>query len=202
MKRDDRDYGNFFARLGRIALGLGAFVSGGMVSVKLAQQSSEADGERNGVRSVPDPPTYETRDMNPHAVVRIAIGFVVALGMVALLVTVLQYWWMGYVVAPVAVPPSLNPPANVTLPAEPRFETEPGTALDRIQARDEERLTTYGWVNQSAGTVHIPIDRAMQLLIQRGLPVAPQDASNSFDTAGNELPSSSSSGRVLEPVAP
>ena len=30
-----------------------------------------------------------------------------------------------------------------------------------------ERLSTYGWVDQSKGTVHIPIDRAMEILVQK-----------------------------------
>ena len=32
-------------------------------------------------------------------------------------------------------------------------------------------LTTYGWVDKNAGTVRIPIDRAKELLLERGLPV-------------------------------
>ena len=33
--------------------------------------------------------------------------------------------------------------------------------------------TTTRWVDQSKGTVRIPIERAMELIAQRGLPVAP-----------------------------
>jgi len=35
-------------------------------------------------------------------------------------------------------------------------------------------LNSYDWIDQKAGTVRIPIDRAMQLLAQRGLPTRPQ----------------------------
>jgi hypothetical protein len=35
-------------------------------------------------------------------------------------------------------------------------------------------LATYDWVDQKAGTVRIPIDRAMELIAQRGLPMRTQ----------------------------
>lgn len=34
------------------------------------------------------------------------------------------------------------------------------------EAEQRERLSTYGWVDQSKGKVHIPIDRAMAILVQ------------------------------------
>ncbi len=45
------------------------------------------------------------------------------------------------------------------------------TVLKAYQATEETTLTTYGWVDQNAGTVRIPIDRAKDLLLERGLPV-------------------------------
>lgn len=35
------------------------------------------------------------------------------------------------------------------------------------RARDQAQLRGYGWVDRSAGLVRIPIDRAMQLYVQR-----------------------------------
>ena len=40
--------------------------------------------------------------------------------------------------------------------------------------REHQTLTTYGWVDQNAGTVRIPLDKAKELLLQRGLPVRGQ----------------------------
>ena len=39
-----------------------------------------------------------------------------------------------------------------------------------IREQGEERLHSYGWVDQGAGIVHIPIDRAIDLIVERGLP--------------------------------
>jgi hypothetical protein len=41
-----------------------------------------------------------------------------------------------------------------------------------LHAREDLLLANYTWVDQSKGTVRIPIERAMELIAQRGLPVA------------------------------
>ena len=40
--------------------------------------------------------------------------------------------------------------------------------------KENEVLGSYDWVDQKNGVVRIPIDRAMDLLAQRGLPVISQ----------------------------
>jgi hypothetical protein len=58
---------------------------------------------------------------------------------------------------------------------EPRLETDERNQLGGFRLNEEEELNSYGWVNQDAGIVRIPIDRAMDLLVQRGLPVRPPE---------------------------
>ena len=41
-----------------------------------------------------------------------------------------------------------------------------------MHAREDLLLDNYTWVDQSKGTVRIPIEQAMKLIAQRGLPVA------------------------------
>src|SRR6202050_4164471 len=60
----------------------------------------------------------------------------------------------------------------------PRLETDERGQLNDIRLNEERTLNSYGWVNQQAGTVRIPIDRAMDLLAQRGLPVRSQSANS------------------------
>jgi hypothetical protein len=57
---------------------------------------------------------------------------------------------------------------------DPRLETDERTQLNSIRIAEEQKLNSYGWVDEKAGTVHIPIERAMELLVQRGLPLRPQ----------------------------
>ena len=56
----------------------------------------------------------------------------------------------------------------------PQLETDERNQLNKIRLREEEALSTYDWVDKTAGTVRIPIDRAMELVAQRGLPTRSQ----------------------------
>lgn len=62
-------------------------------------------------------------------------------------------------------------PAQVQqqLPPAPRLEQNPRVDGDRIIAEATERLESYGWVDKRAGTAHIPIERAMELLQEKGV---------------------------------
>jgi hypothetical protein len=55
-------------------------------------------------------------------------------------------------------------------PPGPRLQTNPREDMRELRARDEEILTSYGWVDKNAGVVRIPIDEAMKLVVERGLP--------------------------------
>jgi hypothetical protein len=50
---------------------------------------------------------------------------------------------------------------------------KPEIDLKKLQAEEKGRLSSYGWVDRTTGTVHIPIERAMELSIERGFPVRP-----------------------------
>ena len=58
-------------------------------------------------------------------------------------------------------------------------------------------LEGYGWVNKEAGIVHIPIEDAMRLTVERGLPSRSPDAGAAVETPGM-MPSDASAGRVME----
>jgi hypothetical protein len=59
----------------------------------------------------------------------------------------------------------------------PRLETDERTQLNEIVGTQEQTLNGYGWVDEKAGIVHIPIERAMDLIAQQGLPVRSASAS-------------------------
>jgi hypothetical protein len=56
------------------------------------------------------------------------------------------------------------------LPPEPRLQTDPREDLQELRDAEQQVLTTYGWVDRTDGVVRIPIDEAMKLTVQRGLP--------------------------------
>ncbi len=53
----------------------------------------------------------------------------------------------------------------------PHLQIKPRLDHQAFLARASNELATYGWIDPKAGTVRIPIERAMDLLLERGLPV-------------------------------
>jgi len=59
----------------------------------------------------------------------------------------------------------------------PRLEVNERAEIYGKRIQEEETLNTYGWVDQKTGVAHIPIERAMDLIVQQGLPTGPTGAS-------------------------
>jgi hypothetical protein len=115
---------------------------------------------------------HETPEINIRPIVMFGAGLVGSTGVVLLVMG----WLLGYFAAREArldVPPS--PLAEIRqLPPEPRLQVDPATDLEEMWRAEDAVLNSYGWVDQKAGIVRIPIERAITLLDQRGLPVRPQ----------------------------
>ena len=122
----------------------------------------------------PDPDSgpiqgHEPSDLKPRAIV----VFLVLLGVMIVGVLVVSAWIHEYSAARLArmeAPPS--PLAKQAPPAEPRLQVFAPRQMQEFRAAEEATLNSYDWVNRAAGVVRIPIDRAMQLLAERGLPAA------------------------------
>jgi hypothetical protein len=56
-------------------------------------------------------------------------------------------------------------------------------------------LEGYGWVDREAGVVRVPIERAMELLLERGLPTRPEAEQEGFRDAGQGGPSDANGGQ-------
>jgi hypothetical protein len=59
------------------------------------------------------------------------------------------------------------PLAEVRTPPEPRLLQDPRAALLELRAEEDAILHSYGWVNRDAGIVHIPIERAIDVLAKK-----------------------------------
>ena len=108
---------------------------------------------------------HETVDANIRSLVHWGIG-VFALLLAGFLVSLATF---RYFIRTQGLGPPASPFENSrTLPPAPRLQVTP--ARDLQQYRDEQRQTleTYGWVDQRAGIVRVPIERAMDLVIEQG----------------------------------
>ena len=87
-------------------------------------------------------------------------------------------WAMVYTYNFFAKHESLGPPASPfenqrELPPQPRLQPHPATDLKRYCEMEQQQLSMYGWVDQHNGVVRIPVDRAMDVVLQKGLPARP-----------------------------
>ncbi len=75
---------------------------------------------------------------------------------------------------PLPVPPEIGS-SKIGMVEQQIFEL--ATRGERDRAARLERLGSYGWVDRRAGVVHVPIDRAMQLVAEgvRAAPTGPPE---------------------------
>jgi len=55
------------------------------------------------------------------------------------------------------------------VPPEPRIEVAPYEQLQQLRAKEDHVLSTYALLDKSNGTVRVPIDKAIDLLANKGL---------------------------------
>jgi hypothetical protein len=131
----------------------------------------------------PAGPGYETRDVNVPVLMKFALWLAVAI----LLAALVSRWVFGYFAHTQSLGPATTPFENVrTLPPLPRLQTAPQKDIHDYWQSQQDELNGYGWVDRSNGVVRIPVDRAMQLLLQRGLPA--RAAAPAPDTSHSTLP--------------
>ena len=140
---------------------------------------------------------HETRDLPVRGILIFGILLLLMLGIIFVVVTSIQFSVIGQP-PPVRSPSEGlgNAPAPPT-PPQPALLVVPGVDYQKFLAKEQETLGTYGWVDQKAGIVRIPIDRAMGLILQKGLPTRAPSA-GPFQDEGLTSPSYSSSGRAPE----
>ena len=64
----------------------------------------------------------------------------------------------------IPLPESIRPPAL----AGPVLQVSPGIEVDALRAAKRGQLEDYRWIDRQKDAVQIPIERAMQLLSERG----------------------------------
>jgi hypothetical protein len=111
---------------------------------------------------------HERSDVNITALMQFGIGLA-ALAVVSFVLIWVFYHVMENVHGGPIAKTGLNVTANA-LPPEPRLQQTPIADLKSMLDAQNQLLSTYGWIDRQHGVVRVPIDRAIDLLAQRGLP--------------------------------
>lgn len=146
---------------------------------------------------------FETQDLSARGVLYFMAGLAV-LGVVIYFIVVGMYRFLDSydrrhqaAMNPMAVKAVLEPQTmtfhdiqsqiNRTFPKPVLEHNEQSQYSEEVRKQDET-LASYDWVDQKEGVVRIPIERAMDLVAERGLPVIPQGATDRRAGAVNAAP--------------
>ena len=113
---------------------------------------------------------HEESDVNVRGLFGFAAGLSLVVGLVAFVVWLLFQFFAAREARKAAPEFPLATQQENRLPPEPRLQTNPRQDLSDLRSEEDQILTSYGWADRNAGVVRIPIDQAMKLTIQRGLP--------------------------------
>jgi len=147
---------------------------------------------------------YEPTDVQPAGI----LVFLTALGVLVAVIGVVTYWLGGYFnghmakddgptskwVKTVDVRPLGNMASSPDMQKKlseltqgfpgPKVQTDDGLQdMVDLHQREDLLLDHYSWANQAQGKVRIPIERAMELIAERGLPVAAKPVTANLDHA-------------------
>ena len=114
---------------------------------------------------------HEESDVNVGAIMRYGAGLLA----VALVAHVFLWWLLGtYERQHERAQTQVYPMAagqQDRLPPSPRLQDNPQQELQDLRAKQGALLEGFGWVNKEAGIARIPIEDAMKMVVERGLPV-------------------------------
>ena len=145
----------------------------------------------------PTPPgaKYEHTDIDPAVGYKFALWLVVAMFISFGIVYGTFFFFEGREKAadvatqkyPLAVGQTKEPPA-------PNLQKQPFKDVYMLRQGENDKLTTYGWVDKEGGVTRIPIDRAMDVMLEHGFPARAEGGN-----ALNVVTQDSSSGRTIVP---
>ena len=112
---------------------------------------------------------HERKDVDVVSLFTIVLILFISCGIIVSIVAIMMHYFRLKEPARTAGQPNIPATRTDEFP-QPRLEIKPGASLGELHAAEDSDLNSYGWIDRNAGTVRIPIDRAMELILQRGLP--------------------------------
>jgi len=112
---------------------------------------------------------YEIRDLTPKPVIW-------SLGIIAvfILLSVFGVLW-SFSMLNAIHPLTDTKPSSVAeqrpLPPLPHLQANPQLDLKKYLEESKQHMNSYGWMNKEEGIVHVAIEYAMKVTLERGLPV-------------------------------
>ena len=112
---------------------------------------------------------FEVEDIRATPVLKFLVGLAITCVVVALLL-VAFYRGMRSYVAGLQPPPPHMQFEDTRRPPGPLLQDRPVSDLRALRAEEDAALHSYGWEDKGRGVARIPVEEAMRLLAERGLP--------------------------------
>jgi hypothetical protein len=112
---------------------------------------------------------HEESDVNVRAILGFGAGLL-AVGVVIQLLMALLFSVYTKQAAQVPRAFPLSAEYQQQPPPEPRLQAHPEEDMRQLRAQEDAILQGYGWIDKSSGVARIPIEEAMKIVVQRGLP--------------------------------
>ena len=112
---------------------------------------------------------HEESDVNVLAI----LGFGAGLLAVGIVIQLLMWLLFNFYTKQAAQVPRAFPLSveyQQQPPPEPRLQEHPEEDMRQLRAQEDAILQGYGWVDKGSGVARIPIEEAMKIVVERGLP--------------------------------
>ncbi len=119
---------------------------------------------------------FEHSDVDASSLLKFLFWLVITTAVVVVVLWRLYFVFVAQEAARQPPPPVMKVDAEAMSVPPPNLQTLPNLDLDAFRAREAGVLHTYGWIDKDKGIVRIPIDEAMRILTERGLPPAAEPA--------------------------
>ena len=113
---------------------------------------------------------HEPTDADSRSITQFGIGLTFFL-----ILSQLALWWVFSSFS--KREQKLSPPVPAIIrtqapkePPEPRLQASPQSDLKKMLQQEDQVLNNYGWVDPDRGIVRLPVERALDIVAQKGLP--------------------------------
>jgi hypothetical protein len=166
------------------------------MSTEHAHSSTSLEASEQDLEYGPTPPDakYEHTDIDPAVGYKFASWLAVAM-LISAAVVYGAFWFFEGQQQSANAAAQKYPLAvgQAKLPPAPSLQNQPFQDIFMLRQSESTRLGGYGWVDKEGGVARIPIERAMELMLQRGFPTRPEA------TPIGGVIQDSSSGRTVAP---
>ncbi|MEJ2077385.1 MAG: hypothetical protein P8020_02015 [Acidobacteriota bacterium] len=127
---------------------------------------------------------HETTDADVKPILRFLFGLFALIALVLVGMTFFfDFLHERYEQAATQISPRVD---TRQIPPEPRLQVNPAEERKEVRNWEEQRLHSYEWIDKNTGVFRIPIERAMELVAQSGLPARHKAAPDGGSSGGSQ----------------